>query len=144
VDPGKPDAYGIPIPVIHFRWSANDLAVWKDMREKSAEMMHAAKATMVAGDGAPGGFASHETGTARMGTHTKASGRESQRQSHRFRRHLQIATKYLMTTGCWPSQSSEGCITSMHCKNLPRSTGRIICAFHALRALHRDKRKIYL
>jgi choline dehydrogenase-like flavoprotein len=73
VDPNKPDAYGIPIPVIHFQWSANDLAVWKDMREKAAEMMHAAKATMVTGESAPGGFASHETGTARMGVDPRAS-----------------------------------------------------------------------
>ena len=73
VDPGEPDAYGIPIPVIHFRWGANDLAVWKDMREKAGEMMHAAKATMVSHDGAPNGFASHETGTARMGIDPRSS-----------------------------------------------------------------------
>ena len=52
------------------------------MREKSAEMMHAAKATTVAGDGAPGGFVSHETGTARMGTDRRASVLNPHCQAH--------------------------------------------------------------
>jgi len=82
VDPGTPDAYGIPIPVIHFRWGANDLAVWKDIREKAGEMMHAAKATMVSHDGAPNGFASHETGTARMGIDPRASVLNPHCQAH--------------------------------------------------------------
>jgi hypothetical protein len=58
------------------------LAVWKDRREKSAGMMHAAKETMVAGDGAPGGFAGHETGTARMGTDPRASVLNPHCQAH--------------------------------------------------------------
>ena len=36
-------------------------------------MMHAVTATMVTGDGTPVGFASHQTGTAGMGTDPRAS-----------------------------------------------------------------------
>jgi choline dehydrogenase-like flavoprotein len=68
--------------VIHFRWGANDVAVWKAMRQSADEMLHAAKATMVIHDGAPGGFASHETGTARMGADPRTSVLNPHCQAH--------------------------------------------------------------
>ncbi len=74
VDPRRLDAYGIPVPVIHFRFGENDRALWKDMREKGEEILHAAKARLVINtDPEPTGFASHETGTARMGNDPRTS-----------------------------------------------------------------------
>lgn len=73
VDPAHPDAYGIPIPVVHFRWSQNDLALWKDMRERAQEILHTAKCRLIIDDREPSGFASHETGTARMGHDPRTS-----------------------------------------------------------------------
>jgi choline dehydrogenase-like flavoprotein len=83
VDPNRRDTYGIPIPVIHFRFGDNDRAVWKDMREKCAEILHESKAAMVVeNDHAPTGFASHETGTARMGNDRRKSVLNRYCQSH--------------------------------------------------------------
>jgi choline dehydrogenase-like flavoprotein len=79
----RKDAYGIPIPVIHFRFGDNDRALWKDMREKCAEIVQEAKATMVIqNDRAPTGFASHETGTARMGSDPRKSVLNAYCQAH--------------------------------------------------------------
>ena len=83
VDPNRKDAYGIPIPVIHFRFGDNDRAVWKDMSDKCAEILHESKAAMVvANDQVPTGFASHETGTARMGSDRRKSVLNAYCQSH--------------------------------------------------------------
>jgi choline dehydrogenase-like flavoprotein len=74
VDRNRPDAYGIPMPVVHFRFGENDLALWKDMKVKAQEILHAAKARIVIDTAAvPSGFASHEVGTARMGNDPKTS-----------------------------------------------------------------------
>ncbi len=74
VDPNRPDAYGIPAPVVSFRFGENDLALWNDMKVKTHEILHAAKASIVFETSAkPTGFASHEVGTARMGNDPKTS-----------------------------------------------------------------------
>lgn len=74
VDPARPDAYGIPTPVVSFRWSGNDLAMWKDMCVKAEEILHKAKARLVVNTfPKPVGFASHEVGTVRMGSNPKTS-----------------------------------------------------------------------
>jgi choline dehydrogenase-like flavoprotein len=74
VDPDRLDAYGIPIPVIQFRFGDNDLALYKDMRKRAYEILHEAKAKlMVDTVQEPGGFASHEVGTARMGNDARTS-----------------------------------------------------------------------
>ncbi len=83
VDPSQLDTYGIPIPVIHFRFSDNDRALWKDMKEEAEEILHAAKARLIInGDREPSGFASHETGTARMGRDPHASVLNEYCQAH--------------------------------------------------------------
>ncbi len=82
VDAAHPDAYGIPIPVIRFRWSENDLALWRDMRDKAKEILHAAGARLILDEAEPSGFASHETGTARMGNDPRSSVLNSCCQSH--------------------------------------------------------------
>ncbi len=74
VDPKRKDVFGIPIPVVHFRFSENDRALWKDMKEKGEAILHEAKCRLVLkGDSEPSGFASHETGTARMGRDPRTS-----------------------------------------------------------------------
>ncbi len=82
VDRARPDAYGIPVPVIHFRFSENDLALWRDMKEKAEEILRAAKVRLVISDQEPSGFASHETGTARMGNNPQTSVLNSFCQAH--------------------------------------------------------------
>jgi choline dehydrogenase-like flavoprotein len=74
VDPSHPDAYGIPIPVVRFRFSENDKALWKDMKAQAEEILRAAKCRLIINDDSePSGFASHETGTVRMGTDPRTS-----------------------------------------------------------------------
>jgi len=83
VDPNRPDAYGIPIPVVHFRWSENDLALYRDMCETAKEILHAAKAqSIIDTHQKPGGFASHEVGTARMGHDPRTSVLNSYCRAH--------------------------------------------------------------
>ena len=74
VDPKSPDAYGIPIPVINFRFGENDRALWKDMKDKAKEILDNAKVRLLLDiTPEPTGFASHETGTARMGRDLRTS-----------------------------------------------------------------------
>ena len=74
VDPAHTDDYGIPIPVVHFRFGENDRAVWKDMKQNAEEILDAAKCRMMVNDNPePAGFASHETGTVRMGNDPRTS-----------------------------------------------------------------------
>ena len=74
VHPSRRDAYGIPIPVVHFRWSANDLALYRDMRSTALQIYEAAGVKLVLSpDQRPGGFASHEVGAMRMGNDPRTS-----------------------------------------------------------------------
>src|SRR5262249_35167127 len=83
VDPKKPDAYGIPIPVVQCRFGDNDLALWKDMKERAKEILHTAKVSLVIdATDEPNGFASHETGTVRMGKNPRSSVLNSYCQAH--------------------------------------------------------------
>jgi choline dehydrogenase-like flavoprotein len=83
VDRARTDAYGIPIPVVHFRFGENDLALWKDMKVRAQEILHSANARMVMDTSdVPRGFASHEVGTARMGNDPKTSVLNRFCQSH--------------------------------------------------------------
>ena len=83
VDPHRVDAYGIPIPVVHFRFSDNDKALWRDMRERACEILDAAKCRLIVDDNRePSGFASHETGTCRMGHDPRTSVLDSYCRAH--------------------------------------------------------------
>jgi len=74
VDPNHPDAYGIPIPVVHFRFGENDRLLWKEMGEKAQEILEAAKSRFMFSPATDlNGFASHETGTIRMGRNPRTS-----------------------------------------------------------------------
>jgi choline dehydrogenase-like flavoprotein len=74
VDPDRKDAYGIPILVVHFRFSDNDRAIWNDMKIKVQEILDTAKVRAVFDTSRePEGFASHEVGTAAMGNDPRTS-----------------------------------------------------------------------
>ena len=74
VDPHQVDEYGIPIPVVHFRFSDNDFALWRDNNESIMEICSNLKGQAFPGFGrAPGGFSSHEVGTVRMGKDPRTS-----------------------------------------------------------------------
>jgi choline dehydrogenase-like flavoprotein len=83
VDPAKTDKFGIPIPIIDFKWSANDLRLFKEMRRDVLEVMDTCDAELtLRGGEEPGGFASHETGTIRMGRDAKTSVLNRFNQAH--------------------------------------------------------------
>lgn len=74
VDSNHVDEYGIPIPVVHFRFSDNDFALWRDNNRSITEICSNLKGEVFPDFGtAPGGFASHEVGTVRMGKNPKTS-----------------------------------------------------------------------
>jgi choline dehydrogenase-like flavoprotein len=82
-DPNQLDVYGIPVPVLHFRFAENDIALWRDIVETAHEILHKAKAKLVVDTlTVPSGFGSHEAGTVRMGTDSKTSVLNSYCQAH--------------------------------------------------------------
>ena len=83
VDPNQPDAYGIPIPVIHFRFGESEVAMCKDMITTAHEILHEAKCRKIINTHPnPGGLASHEVGTARMGHDPRKSVVDSHNRAH--------------------------------------------------------------
>jgi choline dehydrogenase-like flavoprotein len=83
VDPAKTDKHGIPIPIVTFNWSENDLKLFKEMRAGLLEVFDVCGTELLMkGSDAPGGFASHETGTVRMGNDPKKSVLNSYCQAH--------------------------------------------------------------
>ncbi len=86
VDPKKVDKFGIPIPIVQFNWGENDLKLYKEMRDSVAEALDACEVEMTINrDDRPGGFASHEVGTCRMGRSAKTSVLNAYCQSHEIR-----------------------------------------------------------
>lgn len=86
VDPKKVDKFGIPIPIVQFKWGENDLKLFKDMRESVIEVLDTCGAEMVINrDENPGGFASHEVGTCRMGSEANTSVVNAHCQSHEIK-----------------------------------------------------------
>ena len=67
VDPSTVDRHGIPIPVVHFAYSDNDRALWRDMSAELEGIYSNAETELFFKDQAMNGFASHEVGTCRMG-----------------------------------------------------------------------------
>jgi choline dehydrogenase-like flavoprotein len=69
------DANGLPVPVVHFRWSDNDRALHADMRQTARQIYETAGVELLEQPGAetPSGFASHEVGCVRMGKDAKTS-----------------------------------------------------------------------
>ncbi len=86
VDPKKIDKFGIPIPIVNFNWGENDLKLYADMRESVMEVLGTCVTEIVINrDDRPGGFASHEVGTCRMGKDPKTSVLNSFCQSHEIK-----------------------------------------------------------
>jgi len=73
VDRDHPDSYGIPIPVVHFRFGENDKKVWKETGVYAEEILKTAGVRYMITDPIPTGFASHETETVRMGQNPRTS-----------------------------------------------------------------------
>jgi choline dehydrogenase-like flavoprotein len=83
VDPERADAFGIPIPVVRFRFGDTDRQIFTQMRNTSLEIADRLKADVrVTMPESPGGFASHENGTVRMGTNPRTSALNAFCQSH--------------------------------------------------------------
>jgi choline dehydrogenase-like flavoprotein len=82
VDPSRADAHGIPIPVLQFTYSDNDRAIWQDMSASLEEIFREAGSTLFFKESTMNGFASHETGTCRMGHDPKTSVVNAFCQSH--------------------------------------------------------------
>lgn len=83
VDANRPDVYGIPTPVLQFRFGDLDKAVWTEMRNTVAAMCDRLKGEVTKPLGErPSGFASHEVGTVRMGRDPKSSVLNSYCQAH--------------------------------------------------------------
>lgn len=86
VDRTLTDQYGIPAPVLHFRFGQNDFALWRDCHESVLEIGSHLKGQLFSTFGdAPGGFASHEVGTIRMGKNPETSALNGFCQSHEVR-----------------------------------------------------------
>jgi choline dehydrogenase-like flavoprotein len=83
VDPNRKDAHGIPIPVVHFRYSEMDKEIYASMRASAIAITERLKGDVTQlPPVAPSGFASHENGTVRMGTDKRTSALNSYCQSH--------------------------------------------------------------
>ncbi|MDQ2839691.1 MAG: GMC family oxidoreductase [Acidobacteriota bacterium] len=83
VDPSKTDVYGIPIAVLHFAYSDLDKAVYREMRKTVDELCGQLNGQVAKHmSDRPGGFASHEVGTVRMGADSRTSALNSYCQSH--------------------------------------------------------------
>ncbi len=83
VDPHRTDTYGIPIPVVEFRFDDQDLAVYRAMNRTMLEICDRLKAdTFPNFADRPRGFASHEVGTVRMRRDPRTSALNGFCQSH--------------------------------------------------------------
>ncbi len=83
VDLTRVDDFGIPIPVVHYRFEENDWALWRAANQSVLEICSRLKGTIFPdGFDAPRGFASHEVGTVRMGKNPKTSVLNGYCQAH--------------------------------------------------------------
>jgi choline dehydrogenase-like flavoprotein len=98
VDPDRKDSYGIPIPVVHFRFSDNDRALWNDMKLRARSMLDTAKVRAVFDTSPePEGFASHEVGTVRMGQDPRTSVLNKFCQAH------DVQNLFVVDGSCFPT-----------------------------------------
>src|SRR5580658_5279206 len=83
IHPDEKDAFGIPIPVVRFRFGEQDKTLFRAMRQTNEEICSRLKGTVTETFAdLPGGFASHEVGTARMGQNPQTSVLNSYCQTH--------------------------------------------------------------
>jgi choline dehydrogenase-like flavoprotein len=127
VHPTLKDRWGVPSLHVEAEWSANELAIHKDMNVTAAELLEAAGARTIrgaaTGPSTPGG-ANHEMGTARMGRDPRTSVLNGHNQAW-------DAPNLFVTDGA--------CMTSSGCQN-PSLTYMALTARavgHAVEALRR-------
>lgn len=102
VDPHQVDEYGIPIPIVHYRFSENDLALWRDENRSLMEICSNLRGEVFPDSGeAPGGFASHEVGTIRMGENPKTS------VLNRFCQAREVKNLFVTDGSCFTSSSEK-------------------------------------
>ncbi len=96
-DATKVDNHGIPIPILHFEFSATDRALFKAIVASAEQMYDTLGAALVLNNftNQIGGFASHEVGTVRMGKDKKTSVLNSFCQSH------EIKNLFVVDAGCF-------------------------------------------
>jgi choline dehydrogenase-like flavoprotein len=83
VDPQRVDTFGIPIPVVRFRFDDFDHATFRAMTTSALEICDGLKGKTFPNFGdKPFGFASHEVGTVRMGRDPRMSALNGFCQSH--------------------------------------------------------------
>src|SRR5207245_3085149 len=83
VDRNQVDAYGIPIPVLHFRFCENDVALWNDIVDRAHEILDKAGAqTIISTSLVRIGFGMHEAGIVPMGKNVRTSVLTSYCQAH--------------------------------------------------------------
>ena len=68
--------------MLQFTYGDNDRAIWQDMSASLEEIFHAAGSTLFFKESTMNGFASHETGTCRMGHDPRTSVLNAFCQSH--------------------------------------------------------------
>jgi choline dehydrogenase-like flavoprotein len=74
VDARQTDEFGIPLPVVHFRYGSEDLEVYAALQETAHTITTAMKGQVFPAFGKlPWAFASHDVGTARMGSDPRTS-----------------------------------------------------------------------
>ncbi len=102
VDPSRPDEYGIPAPVVRYRFVDNDYAMWRDMKQSLLEISSKMKGTVFTDFGDdPSGFASHEVGTIRMGKDPKTSALNGFCQSH------EVKNLFVTDGSCFTTSSEK-------------------------------------
>jgi choline dehydrogenase-like flavoprotein len=121
------DAYGIPTLHIDVGWSANELAMHRDMTESAAEMLEAVGATDIVRRTQPSvpGNTNHEMGGARMGRDKRTSVLNSHNQAHEV-------PNLFVTDGA--------CMTSSACQN-PSLTYMALTARAVSHAVHSLRRR---
>jgi choline dehydrogenase-like flavoprotein len=98
VDPKQTDPFGIPVPVVHFRFGENDRALWRDMKTRMHEILVAARSRLIIDpDSEPTGFASHEVGTVRMGNDRRTSVLNAYCQTH------EVPNLFVVDGSCFPT-----------------------------------------
>jgi len=102
IHPDKTDAYGIPIPLVQFRFGDEDLAIHREMQKAVDEIGNRFKgAARYKACPAPAGFSSHEVGTVRMGNSPKTSVLNSFCQSH------EIKNLFVTDGSCFTTSSEK-------------------------------------
>jgi choline dehydrogenase-like flavoprotein len=102
VDPSRPDAHGIPTPVVHFRFSQNDHALWKASSQSMLDICaHMKGAVFTSFGNGPTGFASHEVGTVRMGKDPRTSVLNGHCQAH------EVKNLFVTDGSCFTTSSEK-------------------------------------